>query len=68
MSIGVSLILIAIGAILWLAVTATVSGIALHTVGVILVVVGIIGLLISLIFLGSRHTDRVVEQVRHDDF
>jgi len=58
MGIGVSLLLIAFGAILWLAVTASVSGVALHTVGVILVVVGIIGLLISLVFLGSHRNGR----------
>jgi hypothetical protein len=64
MGIGVSLILIAIGAILWLAVSATVSGIAITTVGVILVVVGVIGLLISLLFLGSRHN--LNDNVPHD--
>jgi len=69
MGIGVSLILIAIGAILWLAVSATVSGIAITTVGVILVVVGIIGLLISLIFLGSHHTIHGNDDdVSHDHF
>jgi hypothetical protein len=50
MGIGVSLILIAVGAILTWAVTATASGIDINTVGVILMVVGIIGLVISLMF------------------
>jgi uncharacterized protein DUF6458 len=53
MGIGVSLILIAAGAILTWAVNATVSGVDLNTIGVILMVVGIIGLVLSLIFWSS---------------
>jgi hypothetical protein len=53
MGVGVSLILIAAGAILTWAVTATVSGVEIQTVGVILLVVGIIGLLLSLVFWSS---------------
>ena len=53
MGIGVSLILIAAGAILTWAVNATVSGIDINTVGVILMVVGIVGLVLSLIFWSS---------------
>jgi Domain of unknown function (DUF6458) len=71
MGIGTSLFLIAVGAILKFAVTAHVSGIALATVGTILIVVGVIGLLISLFMLASwrdRGTavgpDRVVERDR----
>jgi hypothetical protein len=51
MGIGTSIFLIALGAILKFAVTASVSGIKLETVGVILMVVGILGLLISLVWL-----------------
>jgi hypothetical protein len=51
MGIGTSIFLIAVGAILKFAVTATVSGISLATVGTILIVVGIVGLVISLVFL-----------------
>lgn len=53
MGIGVSLLLIAAGAILTWAVDATVSGLSIHTVGVILLVVGIVGLLLSLVFWSS---------------
>jgi hypothetical protein len=53
MGIGVSLILIAAGAILTWAVNASVSGLELQTVGVILMVVGLVGLLLSLIFWSS---------------
>jgi hypothetical protein len=50
-----SIFLIALGAILRYAVTITVSGIELQTVGLILMIVGIIGLVITLAveFLGS---------------
>jgi hypothetical protein len=46
--IGTSIFLIAVGAILRYAVTVTVSGVELQTVGLILMIVGIIGLVISL--------------------
>jgi hypothetical protein len=50
MRIGSSLVLIAVGAILKFAVTASVSGISLSMVGVVLMVVGIAGLVISLVW------------------
>jgi hypothetical protein len=53
MGIGVSLILLAAGAILTWAVNATVSGVDLNTVGVILMVVGAIGFVLSLVFWSS---------------
>ena len=53
MGIGVSLVLIAAGAILTWAVTATVSGLNIHVVGVILLVVGIVGLVLSMVFWSS---------------
>jgi hypothetical protein len=53
MGIGVSLILIAAGAILTWAAEATVSGVSIHAIGVILMVVGAVGLLISLVFWSS---------------
>jgi hypothetical protein len=52
MTTGTSIVLIAVGAILKFAVTATVSGIDLATVGLILMIVGIVGLVISLLWLG----------------
>jgi hypothetical protein len=53
MGIGISLILIAAGAILIWAVDVTVSGVELYTVGWILFAVGIAGALLSLIFWSS---------------
>jgi len=63
MGIGTSLLLIAIGAVLRFAVHASVSGIRLHTVGLILIGVGVIGLVVSLLWLGSaRRRGTVVER------
>jgi hypothetical protein len=53
MGIGTSLFLIAVGAILYFAVDASISGIEITTIGLILMVVGVIGLVISLFFLSS---------------
>lgn len=50
MGIGTSIFLIAVGAILRWAVNAEVSGLEIATVGTILLVVGIVGLLISLLY------------------
>lgn len=51
MGIGTSLFLIAVGAILYFAVNADVSGLSISTIGLILMIVGVIGLLISLFLL-----------------
>jgi len=53
MGLGVSIFLIAVGAILTWAVNASVSGLELDTIGVILMVVGILGLVLSMIFWSS---------------
>jgi len=61
--IGTSIFLIALGAILKYAVTADVEGVNLGTVGVILMVVGIVGLLLSLLWMtiwADRRRDRAV--------
>jgi hypothetical protein len=68
MGIGVSLLLIAIGAILDFAVNVNTDGFNLNTIGVILMIVGGIGLLFSLFFWGSwgpgRREERVVTRER----
>jgi len=53
MGISLSILLIAVGAILTWAVNASVSGIDLQVAGVILMVVGVIGLIASLVFWSS---------------
>jgi len=70
--IGVSIFLIAVGAILTWAVNASVSGLELDTIGVILMVVGALGLVLSMIFWsswggfgGARRTTYVDEGPRY---
>ena len=53
MGTAVSLLMIAAGAIMVWAVNTTVSGLSIHTVGVILIVIGAVGLLLSIIFWSS---------------
>jgi hypothetical protein len=72
MTMGTSIFLIAVGAILRYAVTATVSGVSLTTVGLILMIVGILGLVLSLFYMlawsprrGRVVRDRVIE---HDPY
>jgi hypothetical protein len=48
MTIGAALLTIAVGAVLAFAVTAEVAGIDLQTVGYILLVIGVVGLVIGL--------------------
>jgi hypothetical protein len=66
MGISSSLVFIAVGAILKWAVTATVSGVELGTVGVVLMIVGAVGLVLSLVFwsswggFGARNANAVV--------
>ena len=63
MTIGTSLFLIAVGAILHFAVTADLAGIDIQVVGTILMVVGLIALAFSLWFLFSSR-DRMAPPPR----
>lgn len=51
MSLGTSLFLIAVGAVLRFAVSVTTRGFNIHTIGVILMIVGGVGLIISLLWM-----------------
>lgn len=62
MRIGASLVLIALGAILKFAVTKQVSGINISTVGVVLMVVGVLGLLITLVMVSTRRRTDIVNR------
>jgi hypothetical protein len=64
MGIGVSIFLVAVGAILTYAVDVQTEGFDLDTVGVILMIVGAIGILLSMLFWsswGGFHRDVIVE-------
>jgi hypothetical protein len=73
MTTGGSIILIAVGAILRYAVTASVSGISIQTIGLILMIAGIASLALSLLYTiaWSPHRgvtrDRVVEREPYED-
>ncbi len=68
MGIGVSVFLIAIGAILAFAVNVAVSGIDLSTVGWILMAAGTIGLIVALATInGWRGTRTAVVEDGYDD-
>lgn len=62
MRIGASLFLIALGAILKFAVTKHVNGIDLGVVGVILMVIGAIGLVLTLIMMATRRRTDVIHE------
>jgi Domain of unknown function (DUF6458) len=65
MGIGTSLFLIAVGAILTFAVSATAEGFDINTVGIILMIIGGLGLVLSLVFWeswgGFRRRETVVD-------
>jgi len=74
MTTGSSIFVIAVGAILRYAVTATVSGISLQTIGLILIIAGILGLVLSLFYMlawnprrGQIVRDRVIERDAYED-
>ncbi len=60
MTIGASLLLIALGAILKFGVTATVSGVDLATIGIVLMIVGGLGLVLGLVLMTRRRRTDVV--------
>ena len=69
MGIGTSIFMIAVGAILYFAVNADISGLEISTVGLILMILGIVGLVISLFLVSSASrrgvaTDRPVARER----
>ena len=53
MSIGASIFLLVVGAILTFAVNVSTEGFNINTVGIILMVAGVVGLLLSLLFWSS---------------
>ena len=68
MRIGVSLVLIALGAILKFAVTARTSGLDIGVVGVILIIVGALGLAITMAMMFSRRRTEVIHRPGHTTY
>ena len=68
MSIGAALFMIAVGAILRYAVSDSIEGVDLPVIGLILMIIGVIGLLISLfMYANSTRRGTVVERDRYVD-
>jgi uncharacterized membrane protein YccC len=67
MGIGASIFLIAVGAILAFAVDVQTNGVNLDTIGVILMIVGAIGLLLSMLFWSDWAPYRRRRYVKVDD-
>lgn len=67
MGIGVSVFLLAVGAILAFAVDVEVAGLELEVVGWILMAAGLIGLLLSLFLWGPRRRGTVEQRRVYDD-
>jgi flagellar biogenesis protein FliO len=63
---GPPLVLMALGLILWLAVNATLAGISIQTIGVILFVVGVAWLLIELVQSRTARGPRRATVVREE--
>ena len=64
---GPPLVLIAVGLVLWLAVTATIAGISIQTIGLILFLIGLVWLVIELATSRRRRpvaADRTVYRER----
>ncbi|MEO5610255.1 MAG: DUF6458 family protein [Ornithinibacter sp.] len=59
MYIGLGIFLLALGAILYFAVEASVAGIDINTVGMILMVAGVLAIILSFVMSASRNRGRV---------
>ena len=57
MTFGASIFLIAVGAILRYAVTASVAGVSLATVGLILIIAGVVGIVLGLIQMAMARSN-----------
>ena len=60
MRIGASLVTFAIGAVLKFGVTAHINGLSIGVIGVILMIIGAVGLLITLAMLSTRRRTDVI--------
>ncbi|HEX4466988.1 MAG TPA: hypothetical protein VH025_07360 [Solirubrobacteraceae bacterium] len=66
MTLGSSIFVVAVGAILRYAVTAHTSGVSIHTIGLILMIAGVVGAVLSLFYMllwtGRRPANGAVVQ------
>jgi Flp pilus assembly protein protease CpaA len=67
MTVGGSILLFAVGAILRYAVTDSISGVDLATIGLILMIAGIVGLVIGLFMFATSRGDAYGPRDRYVD-
>jgi Na+/proline symporter len=69
MPLGTSIFLIAVGAILRYAVTAHISGVSLTTIGLILMIAGALGVVLSLLYMATARTrgERVITRDPYEE-
>jgi hypothetical protein len=65
MGIGAGIFLVAVGAILAFAVNVTATGFNIHTIGLILMVVGIAGIILDLVLFMPRRRQTTVVSDNH---
>jgi uncharacterized membrane protein len=66
MGIGLGIVLLLVGAVLYWAVDVNIPGIDDNTLGIILMLVGALALILSLVINSQRRSTRVVEERRVD--
>ena len=64
MGVGVGVVLLVVGAILYWAVEVDIPGVSDNTLGIILMVVGVIAIILALIINQQRSRTKVVEERR----
>ena len=64
MGVGVGVVLLVVGAILYWAVEVDIPGVSDNTLGIILMVVGVIAIILALITNQQRSRTKVVEERR----
>lgn len=65
MTIGASLLVIAVGAVLKFAVTTHVNGINIGTIGIVLMIIGAVGLILGLVLMTTRRRTDVISRPGH---
>lgn len=65
MGIGVSIFLIALGAILAFAVNFSISGLDINVIGYILIAAGVLGLVLTMLIFNPRRGSTVVQERRY---
>jgi hypothetical protein len=64
MGVGVGVVLLVVGAILYWAVEVDIPGVSDNTLGIILMVVGVIAIVLALVMNQQRSRTKVVEERR----